>query len=195
MEENVKKEQGSEYYDKVFADAMYDVSWEDYKHRDLFIEAMHNFRGDEKVFEIGCGTGQFAHCLFINDKRQKYIGFDFSDVAIHKARKLNNFNTQAWIFKGDVYKIMEHIDMFFKDSDTVVAFEVLEHIQDKIVFKAISDYRKGVKLIATVPTFDHESHIRFFKSETDIRQYYKGIIDIIYVKKIKHWYLFIGEIL
>lgn len=195
MEENLNKEAASEYYDSVFASSMYDVPWESYKHRDIYIEAMKHFRGDENVIEIGCGTGQFAHCLFMNNKCNSYKGFDFSDVAIHKTRILNKFNTQAWIFKADVYGVIRNMDMFFKKVDTVVAFEVLEHIKDKPVLKAISEYKKGIKIVASLPTFDDKSHIRFFKTEAEIRRYYNGIINILYIKKISAWYLFVGEIL
>jgi cyclopropane fatty-acyl-phospholipid synthase-like methyltransferase len=195
MEKTLIKEVGVEYYDKVFStNGHYDLDWEKYRLYDVYVEALHNLRGDENIFEIGCGCGQFAQALFQNSKCAEYTGFDFSDAAIVKARRLNKFNTKAWIFKADVYGVVEHLDMFFKNTDTIIAFEVFEHIRDLEVLDKIIAYKRGLKIIGSVPLFNAKSHLRYFNSNKDITAYYKGRIKMLKLQKIRGWYLFVGEI-
>lgn len=192
---DIKSEAKSEYYDSVFMDALYDRPWEKSRLHDIIKELLSAMNGNEKVFEIGCGTGQIAEALFREKKCSEYIGFDFSNIAISKARRLNKFNSNAWIFKADVYQVVDQLDLFFKNSDTIIATEVFEHIRDLEVLCKVSDYKSGIKLICSLPTFDDFSHLRFFKTDKEIINYYEGIVDIISIKKIRAWYLFIGTIL
>lgn len=194
MEKIQKIEAGPEYYDSVFKNSLYDKSWESSRLHDIIRDLLSLMNGNEKVFEIGCGTGQIAQALFSENKCKQYIGFDFSDVAIHKAKILNKFNTNAWIFKADVYGVIDNLELFLKDSDTIIATEVLEHIRDLEVLDKLSKFRKGMKIIASLPTFDEQSHLRFFKNDVEIRNYYEGVIDIVYMKKIRAWWLFVGTI-
>ena len=68
----------SEEYRKEPEDSMYINVW------DRAIELINN----ERIVDLGCGSGQFAKLLLNKGKRFVY-GLDYSDEAISIAKKLN----------------------------------------------------------------------------------------------------------
>jgi len=97
------------------------------------------------VVEVGCGSGHFAHLLSTSTR---YIGLEFNDSAINKAKCAGL----------DVRKQM--IEDFVSESpgnaDAVVAFQVLEHVSNpKGFLKACSGaLASDGLLVISVPNED-----------------------------------------
>jgi 2-polyprenyl-3-methyl-5-hydroxy-6-metoxy-1,4-benzoquinol methylase len=125
--------------------------------------------------EVGCGSGSFAHLLF--DKTHLgYVGFDFSEKAVEKARLRTN--------RPDVFLLGDatHPESYQKGYDAVVCLEVLEHIE--MDHQVIDNWRPGCPCVCSVPNFDDATHVRYFMSEDEIRNRYGGLIDIRRIKRV-----------
>jgi len=97
----------------------------------------------EKVLEVGCGDGVFLEKL--RDKNIEAIGLEFNGLAVEKC-----------LAKG-LKVLKEPIENFASENlerfDTVVLFQVLEHIYDvkSFIQSLLSCLKKGGKLIFAVP--------------------------------------------
>lgn len=125
------------------------------------------------VLEVGCGSGVLAEMLITAGI--EYCGFDFSPVAIEKARSRNS--------KGQ-FSVADATDpgSYPPDYDGIVCCEVLEHIEDDL--KVIERWRNGCPCICSLPNFDYESHVRFFRSEEEIERRYGDLLDIRQIVRI-----------
>ena len=121
------------------------------------------------VLEVGCGTGGFAH-LLMDRTAAAYAGFDFSEVAVAKAR--HRTGKAECFFVGDATSASSYRHPY----DTIVCTEVLEHVENDL--GAIDNWRPGSNCICSVPNFDAESHVRFFRDEDQVRERYGGRISI-----------------
>jgi 2-polyprenyl-3-methyl-5-hydroxy-6-metoxy-1,4-benzoquinol methylase len=124
----------------------------------------------EKIFELGCGVGQLAK-LLINNKRNYVRGVDFSDIAIQKAKE-NNREQQDKFLVANLYD-EETYDL---DYDTIIACEVLEHIEFDL--EIINKIKKNTMVYFSVPNFNSQSHVRFFTKIEDIIHRYNKTIQI-----------------
>lgn len=135
----------------------------------------NNFK---KVFDIGCGPGQFAE--FLNKKINKinYFGLDFSIVAVNFAKlKVPSFEF--------VCENALTFDYNLVDYDVVVITEFLEHIEGDLL--VLQKLRSGTMVLATLPNMDSEGHVRFLSKDTnkaknEIFERYQDICDIIEIK-------------
>lgn len=125
------------------------------------------------VLEVGCGSGVLAEMLIAAGLR--YRGFDFSPVAIDKAQKRN---PDGQFFVGDA----TDPDAYRPRCGAVVCCEVLEHIEADLT--AIALWESGTFVVCSVPNFDYESHVRFFRSAEEVAARYSGLIDIRTIDKI-----------
>jgi SAM-dependent methyltransferase len=177
----------SEEYRKPYHESLYYPLWKEViKHIDT--------RDDQQyIVEVGCGTCQFADALkaeifkntgkfFIN-----YQGIDFSEQALAIAGRKkfsNNTGQKHFLVCGDIFT-------FTYRPDLLIALEVLEHINDIEFFKKI---HKGVTIIATVPDFPAESHLRHFTNIEAVRKRYGRFIDFSVLYKFDKWYIMKGTI-
>jgi len=104
----------------------------------------------KKILEVGCGTGPLIQLL--KSKNIELSGTDYSNVYLDKARKKHS---TVHFFKADLLdlKAWSHLK---NNYDTVIAAEVIEHIEDPIrALKTIYYILKpdGI-LIMTVPAFN-----------------------------------------
>lgn len=92
-----------------------------------------NWRGDERVLDVGCGPGLYAHTLARLLPRVRYYGLDFS------AGMLAHHPYQNAIVLGDVQ------DIPFPDNsfDVVMANHMLYHVPD--INRAILEVRRVLK--------------------------------------------------
>lgn len=132
--------------------------------------------GSKRILEVGCGTGDFLHML-LDQTNLSYFGFDFSKVAIEKARKRTGYY--------DIYEVKNGLlkNSYSGEFDAVVCTEVLEHIEEDI--KVISHWKSGVNIICSVPNFDADSHVRYFNNKDEVFNRYEKYIDIKKIKLIK----------
>jgi SAM-dependent methyltransferase len=130
-------------------------------------------QGTRAVLEVGCGSGVLAEMLIAGGIA--YEGFDFSPVAVEKARSRNALGR---FVVGDA----TDPESYSRHYDSIVCCEVLEHIDGDL--SAIAHWKSGVPVICSVPNFDYESHVRFFRSEAEIKQRYGGLLDIYRIERL-----------
>lgn len=96
---------------------------------------------DNSVLEIGAGRGVFASIINV----EQYVGLEYNDLAIERAKE-----------KG-IKLIKESIEEHSRSNknmyDTVISFQVLEHVKDPSSFieSAIECLKDGGRLILAVP--------------------------------------------
>ena len=104
----------------------------------------------KKILEVGCGTGNLIQ--FLSDKNFQIMGTDYSNVYLDKARKKN---PNVKFFNADLMH-KESWSSFQNSFDTVIASEVIEHIEDdSFALETIHSLLKpnGI-LVLTVPAFN-----------------------------------------
>lgn len=174
------KEKNEEYYNKIYNKIKhYSENYRESGYYLMWKQIADKLDITDSVIDIGCGTGQFAELLY--DKGIKeYTGYDFSKVAINKARTLN-LDKYKFIQK-DIKKISK-----FPKVDVYTLIEVLEHItDDKLILSKIP---KGSKILISVPTFDHESHVRYFKTKGHIKDRYAKYLKNIRISEFNKFFI------
>lgn len=171
---------------KVIDDRVYQslYSAEDKTHDDppsspyypLFCSAADRVRaaGIKRLLEVGCGSGTLGK-IVMDRNDISYRGFDISPAGIEKAKTLN---TRGTFFVGSA------VDPAVYDCeyDGILSCEVLEHVKDDR--GAISFWRKGTRVVCSVPNFDYPTHYRLFVNEDDVRERYGDLVDIGTIERI-----------
>lgn len=127
------------------------------------------------VIDLGCGPSHFGRMLVSdNVKFDKYIGYDFSKVALDMARK--NCSDDRCLYKlADLNKLD-----YIKDAENegcqmsetlFTTFEFLEHINGDIPI--LEKIPVGCKVIFSVPSYYCMGHVRRFKTIEEIKDRYK----------------------
>ena len=90
-------------------------SGEQTSYKNMFYEVLNNLNNDDKILELGCGSGQLAEMII--DKGFNYIqGVDFSTEAINIARQ--RCDTDFFICDLNDYR-------FFKLSNSRAEMDVM----------------------------------------------------------------------
>lgn len=132
---------------------------------------LDNVNDGARIADFGCGPGQLAWLAF--ERRIEYVlGVDFSRKAIGLAQELNKEHKDVFV-KGNlsdprIYRLAQY--------DTAIFSEVLEHIEDDL--EVISYLGKAVHVLASLPSFASESHVRHFDNEQEVIARYAPLIDI-----------------
>jgi 2-polyprenyl-3-methyl-5-hydroxy-6-metoxy-1,4-benzoquinol methylase len=159
-----KKYKESQEYAKHYSKSVYYVMWR---------KVMSHLTITNPILDLGCGAGHFASMLQDFGFRE-YTGVDFSSQAIGMAKDaVPSFN---WI-ESDLFAV----DYNEFEGFDIVATETFEHIDDLELIKKLP---KG-KIVFSVPNFEAENHYRTYTSEQQIKEYYKGLIDIHQVDSIQ----------
>ena len=180
-----KSPKDSEYYDNAYlTDSSYDVHYTKSIYYNIWVEVIKlvwQYDEDVPIVELGCGTGQFAKVLF-DEGYKVYRGYDFSKVAIEKA-----------IEKSPLTFLFRDITSEIYSCNLLIALEVLEHIDDmKLLKRNHNHYCPDI--IFTVPDFDDPAHVRYFKTEQDIRNRYAEYIDFESITKFWKYFICKGRI-
>ncbi len=162
------KEKGADYYSEIYRRG-YDTRGYYPVYR-LVMQLLSQFPRP-RILEAGCGIGDLG--AMIIEEGYPYRGFDFSPEAIAQCRRKC---PRGDFFVGDVYDSISYQPV---DYNTIVALEVLEHVDDLRVAGMIPD---GARLIASVPDYDDAAHLRLYQDiQKDIvRRFSPGlhIIDV-----------------
>jgi len=104
----------------------------------------------KKVLEVGCGTGNLIK--FLSNSKFDLTGSDFSDIYLNKARKKI---PHVKFFKANLLH-KESWENFKNSFDSIIASEVVEHIEDDVTaLKTIHSLLKpGGILVLDVPCFN-----------------------------------------
>lgn len=168
-------EKESEFYDRLFErgglDQTYFKHYSETFYFEIWSQAVQLIKkiNNPNIIEIGCGPGQFANLLF-DSNIKKYQGIDFSEEAIKYAK-----------IRNDKYRKLFNIDnayttnLFNKEYNTVIIFEVLEHVNEDL--KILSRIKENSHILFSVPNFYSEGHVRWFNSKQDIIERYKKYIE------------------
>jgi peptidoglycan/xylan/chitin deacetylase (PgdA/CDA1 family)/SAM-dependent methyltransferase len=167
--ECVAIQHGAEFYDRVHAETN-DCETKAIFYP-LFRKVVNKVRqhGSRSVLEVGCGSGLLADML-IQESGAAYRGFDFSEVAIGRAGSRTG--------RPELFSFADARDArsYAFDYDTIICTEVLEHIDADL--DVIRNWNGGAWCVCSVPNFDWESHVRFFRSSEEVRGRYGELIDI-----------------
>jgi 2-polyprenyl-3-methyl-5-hydroxy-6-metoxy-1,4-benzoquinol methylase len=157
----VPAEKPAFYYDQVYTNGYVTDHMQPVYNAVLSI--LESLKPPVQILEIGCGIGLFGEMAV--DAGLRYRGFDFSIEAIRRCP--NKIRTK--IARRNAY----HCSTFRLGYNVVVAIEVMEHLQDLEVVDMI---RPGTVCVFTLPNYTDEAHLRTYKDERFVRQYYKGLI-------------------
>jgi SAM-dependent methyltransferase len=170
-------------YDQMYSaggyEGIYDLPYRHSTYFPLFDKVLRQLvrHGSKSVLEVGCGTGAFAH-LVMERSHLQYRGFDFSEVAVRKA--IARTNRADAFFVADATNPQTYAD---QESDSIVCTEVLEHIEKDR--GAMSNWRRGTYCVCSVPNFDADTHVRFFRDAEEVRSRYGDLIRIDGLVRIK----------
>jgi 2-polyprenyl-3-methyl-5-hydroxy-6-metoxy-1,4-benzoquinol methylase len=190
MQLTAHEEKESLYYDNIYARGYITRGY--YPLYNEVIKMIEHPGSCRSVLEIGCGVGDLGKMII--DRGYQYRGFDFSPVAVECSRKLSPKGD----FKiGDAYDPVSYLP---HDYDTVVALEVLEHLDD---LRLIENIPSGVRLIASVPNYDDIAHLRLYQDpQRDIIERFGSLLRVTNIVTLttqgntsdrKTIYLFEGE--
>lgn len=173
----------ADYYDKMFEhggyEGVFDLPVKYSMYYKLYKRVIKEIRKlplpQPIILEVGVGTGGLAQLILNHD--YLYKGFDFSSVAIKKAVK--NVGRPDCFVVADAYDESSYIGVY----NTIICTEVLEHAEKDL--RIIEQWKKGVFCICSVPNFDSESHVRFFRTTDEVLKRYSAAIHIKKIYKIK----------
>ena len=166
---------GSEFYDRLHAGL--DLAATHTRYDALFRKIVANIRtrGSRSILEVGCGSGFLAK-MILEAHPGTYRGFDFSPEAVRNAR--SRTGCQELFFVGDALDP----GSYSCEYDTIVCTEMLEHVDDDL--DVVRLWRDGTWCVCSVPNFDYEGHVRYFKTSDEVAARYGGLIDIAAIIKI-----------
>jgi cyclopropane fatty-acyl-phospholipid synthase-like methyltransferase len=163
------KEKATEFYDRLHSKLNDDSARAIYY--PLFREVVNQIRlhGSRSVLEVGCGNG-FLGEMVMQRSKAAYRGFDFSEVAVKNAGRRTG-QPKAF-FVGDA----RDAQSYASEYDTIICTEVLEHIDADL--DVVRNWSPRTWCVCTVPNFDWDSHVRFFRSTAEVRERYGEFIAI-----------------
>ncbi len=162
---SIYKEKDADYYDNVYTEK-YDA--ERYKNiYQTVLDWLHEAQC-QSILEVGCGCGDLAR--LVTEENFEYSGFDFSDMALEQIKN-KSIKTAEKCHLGNAYDK----ENYSGDYDTVIAIEVMEHLDD---LKVLNNIPFGKRVILSLPDYMAWSHLRTYKSEKEIRSRFEKFIDI-----------------
>lgn len=177
--------QEAKYYDDMYADsADYAKSYRDSHYLPQWVQVEFWLRPfkDKNILDLGCGPGQFAEMLS-DLEYPNYTGLDFSAMAIEKAKTRSTYP----FYTADLYEE----DLGSRGADVAICLEVLEHLDSDQ--EVVAKIPEGTFCIFSVPDFDDPGHVRWFRSEYQVRKRYYKLVAIEDIKFICGIWLFKGD--
>jgi SAM-dependent methyltransferase len=180
----MKAPMAPDYYDRIFTCVDdYRAHYRDSRYFVLWTQVISLLRRlpSPKILEIGCGPGQFAHYLYDEGFRD-YHGFDFSPEAVRRAREVVPQSFEV----GDAADEAP----YQRDYTVAIILEVLEHVRDDLAI--LGHLRPRTCVLFSLPTFDDEAHVRFFRAPQEIVGRYQACVDFRTIVQIDRWFICAG---
>jgi 2-polyprenyl-3-methyl-5-hydroxy-6-metoxy-1,4-benzoquinol methylase len=180
----MKAPMAPEYYDRIFTrEDDYRAHYRDSRYYVVWTQVVALLRHvpSPRILEIGCGPGQFARYLYDEGFRD-YHGFDFSPEAIRRAREVSPQSFEV----GDAAAE----EPYRKDYNVAIVLEVLEHVSDDLTM--LARLHRNTVVLFSLPDFDDEAHVRFFRSAQDIVTRYQPVVDLRRIVRIDRWFVCAG---
>ena len=170
----MKNECDYNYYNSAYLDKTvinYQCHYKKSTYYAMWLEVLKiiNAIKPNKILELGCGVGQFANMLFDNNI-DNYTGIDFSTVAIKKAIEKNK---KGRFIPINLYS--QQATELIRQHNYIICLETLEHLQNDL--DVVAAIKPGTTFIFSLPDFDCESHVRYFKSKQDLIKRYKHLLN------------------
>jgi SAM-dependent methyltransferase len=195
-------EKDAEWYDKEFLNhPHFSKPYEKSAWWPLWSAAIEVLKANESkvILDLGCGPGQVGHAIWDNlPSLEFYVGLDFSPARIAQAETLLETSYPGErregirFVCGDVYEPESLIES--TKYDTVLMTEFLEHVTRDL--EIMERVKPGTLVVATVPDFLYEGHVRAFSSVEDVRERYGHLLEDMHVEGVKraggYWFLFWG---
>jgi trans-aconitate methyltransferase len=167
------QQQPKEYYDNLWSGEYYKRAASELTHWFPVWEAVAKLavRGPEMVVDLGCGPGHLAERLIEHGLSGRYVGYDFSSVAIEEAKKriVNDRFTFACV---DLCSF----DFVPQERACYVATEFFEHVEfDLEILGRIPEHSR---VIFSVPSFDDPGHVRHHPTVESIWDRYSDAVSI-----------------
>ncbi|MCK4815797.1 class I SAM-dependent methyltransferase [bacterium] len=87
----------------------------------------------KRVLDLGCGVGRIIPAIFCNGAPEIYIGIDWSNRMITKARQYTrNYGNRVHFLLGDITNNLPFNEITF---DFVIVWTIFTHILDEILFE------------------------------------------------------------
>ena len=167
---SMSKEKPVEWYDQ--ADGCDYVKDDWYKRfKFIYTEMIAYLDKFYKVVDLGCGVGYIAKEILENFDDVDYLGIDFSKAMIKQARRIV---PGLDFIVGDLRD--PEIHKLYKPNYTYISMETLEHIENDI--EVISSIPVGAEVLFSLPNFDSEAHVRWFKTIHDAEDRYNNLLSI-----------------
>lgn len=162
-----------QYNDVFLSEIEYVLPFQKSLYFDLWAKVL-SYCAKPSIIDIGCGPGQFARIVHLAGY-DKYFGVDFSGVAITQCKRLCRDIEGFSFLKGDIRKksVWEEIN---SHKGIFTFIEVLEHLTNDL--HILSNVPRRSRIIATLPKFDAQYHIRYFENEDDVVNRYSENVEI-----------------
>lgn len=136
------------------------------------VEKVCNFKPDDLLLDVGCGTGSFTRKL---SEKYDVIGIDMSPKAVEYSQKRGLKNIQLGT--------LDTFERNGRDIRGVFFLDVIEHIEDdvKVVAQAYSNVAKGGYIVATVPAYQW-----MWSRHDEIHMHYRRYTRKKFVKLLKN---------
>lgn len=132
----------------------------------------------EEVVDLGCGTGRFVELLYRRGHYARVTGVDWSEAALAEAAgyaRPQHHEAVQPVWQQTPLEEWKP-DPLRAGNTVYTCIEVLEHLDDDR--ELVSRVPPGHRLLLTVPNFDSESHLRVFRSVSDVWERYDRLVDI-----------------
>jgi trans-aconitate methyltransferase len=133
--------------------------------------------GVKTLLDVGCGPGQMA-CFLRDRGLAQYVGLDFSKARVEHAR------TACPHFRFEVADVFQSDLLTSLAYDAVLTLEFLEHVERDL--DVLARIRPGALVIATVPNFAAQGHVRHFKDVDEVLARYRSAFASLAVDEFLH---------
>jgi trans-aconitate methyltransferase len=186
-------EQPADFYDKTFElNKGYRQHYTESHYYPIWAVIMDRIKSinNPSIIDIGCGPGQFA-CMMRDYGVQNYTGVDFSTSRIAHAKTIcPDFS----FYKVDIFEDRSLLNIKY---DCAIILEFLEHVEDDLTI--LKKIKTGTKVLATVPNFPAQGHVRYFSDEGEVLSRYSSLFENLKVSRVianssgKCFFLFEGD--